>query len=109
MLSLRLVYSRGAPLPFERYICGALPPVIVVVITASGEPEQSNVFVTTAAAVNRGYTTVGCCRYTTILSLIETVYVPAGTLNVGLGKFLLDRLFRRSTVLNSPRLVLQLW
>jgi hypothetical protein len=38
------------------YVNGALPPVIVVVITASGEPEQSNVFVTTAAAVNRGYT-----------------------------------------------------
>jgi hypothetical protein len=54
------------------------------VITASGEPEQSNVFVTTAAAVNCGYTTVGDAVIQPFLSLIETVYVPAGTLNVGL-------------------------
>jgi hypothetical protein len=54
-VSLRLgVLALGAPLPFEQYVNGALPPVIVVVITASGEPEQSNVFVTTAAAVNCG-------------------------------------------------------
>jgi hypothetical protein len=38
-----------------------------------------------AAAVNCGYTTVGdAAVIQPFLSLIETVYVPAGTLNVGL-------------------------
>ena len=53
---------------------GALPPVTVVVITASGDVVQSNVFVTTAAAVNCGYTMIGdAAVIQPFLSLIETV------------------------------------
>ena len=62
---------------------GALPPLIVPLMIASGDPEQSKVLVTAALAVNR------CASVTAVpvenqpfLSLTNTVYDPGATLIV---------------------------